>query len=177
MKKQILTKQDIQRDLLAKLKKTIGFHIFLSVFLIIGIICFSMQLIHYLNGTPIGITRGIFRSLNPIVEIIVLALLIIFLGFIFSTYFVDLYKIRKGKFEILEDTVLKKGKEWWHIYRSSIAVNALSFRCGKIAVEDNVYSYSSIGDKFYVVIVNPKLKVKRNPRLVYHKKYYETNAD
>ena len=33
---------------------------------------------------------------------------------------------------------------------------------------DTVYSYSNVGDTFYIVILKPK-----SPRLVYHKKYYE----
>ena len=33
---------------------------------------------------------------------------------------------------------------------------------------DTVYSYSNVGDTFYIVILKPK-----SHRLVYHKKYYE----
>ena len=46
-----------------------------------------------------------------------------------------------------------------------------------MAVEDKVYSYSNVGDKFYIVVLESKLKSKNTPRLVYHSNYYEIRND
>lgn len=54
-------------------------------------------------------------------------------------------------------------------YRRTAQENSLYFRCGRVAVEDDVYSYSTVGDCFYVIV----LRSKKAPLLVYHSKYYE----
>ena len=175
MKKQALTKQDIQKELLTKLTKLKGIAIFLTAIVIIGIILYPIHLLNYLNGTAFDYTGG-FRSpdITPTVAMFVLPLLIIFLVItVFYLYYIDLYKIKKGKFEITEDKLCQKDKELRQYYRRSKKENALYFHCGRIAVEDTVYSYSNVGDTFYIVTLNPK----RNPRLVYHKKYYEIGPD
>ncbi|MBR2908101.1 MAG: hypothetical protein IKC26_08710 [Clostridia bacterium] len=175
MKKQAITKQDIQKELLTKLNKRKVISIFLTVIAIIGIILYPIHLINYLNGTPFDYTGG-FRSpdLTPTAAMFVLPLYIIFFVIIvLYLYYIDLYKIKKGKFEVIEDTVFQKDKEWRNYYRNSRKESSLYFRCGRVAVEDKVYSYSNVGDKFYIVILKSKLKSKNNPRLAYHTNYYE----
>ena len=80
MKKQILTKHDIQKELLAKLneRKTIAF--FLTVIIILGIILYPIHLIRYWNGESFDYTGG-FRSpdLVPTAAMFVIPLAIIFL--------------------------------------------------------------------------------------------------
>ena len=177
MKKQALTKQDIQKELLTKLKKRKGVAIFLTAIVIIGIILYPIHLLNYLNGTPFDYTGGA-RSpdITPTVAMFVIPLLIIFLVItVFYLYYIDLYKIKKGKFEIIEDKLCQKGKEWRQYYKNSQKENSLYFRCGRVAVEDAVYSYSNVNDKFYLVILKSKFKSKSNPRLAYHTKYYEIN--
>ena len=179
MKRQALTKQDVQKELLAKLNKRKSISIFLTAIVIIGIILYQIHLINYLNDTPLDYTGG-FRSpdLTPTAAMFVMPLLIIFfIAIVFHLYYIDLYKIKKGKFEIIEDTVCQKDKEWRHYYRNTQKENSLYFRCCRVAVEDKVYSYSNVGDKFYVVILKSKLKSKNNPQLAYHTKYYEINLD
>ena len=175
MNKQTLTKQDIQKELLAKLKKRKGIAIFLTAIVIIGIILYPIHLLNYLNGTPFDYTGGV-RSpdITPTVAMFVIPLLIIFFVLTaFYFYYADLYKIKKGKFEIIEDKLCQKDKEWRHYYRNSQKENSLYFRCGRVVVEDDVYSYSNIGDKFYIVISKSKSKTK--PQLAYYAKYYEIN--
>ena len=177
MKKQALTKQDIQKELLTKLNKLKGVAIILTAIVIIGIILYPIHLINYLNDIPLDYTGGV-RSpdITPTVAMFVLPLLIIFLVItVFYFYYADLYKIKKGKFEIIEDKLCQKDKEWRHYYKNSQKENSLYFRCGRVAVEDDVYSYSNVNDKFYLVILKSKLKSKSNPRLAYHTKYYEIN--
>ena len=175
MKKQTLTKQDIQKELLTKLNKRKGVAIFLTAIVIIGIILYSIHLINYLNGIPLDYTGGV-RSpdITPTVAMFVIPLLIIFLVItVFYLYYADFYKIKKGNFEIIENKLCQKDKEWRHYYKNSQKENSLYFRCGRVAVGDDVYSYSNVNDKFYLVILKSKLKSKSNPRLAYHSKYYE----
>ena len=164
MKKQALTKQDVQKELLTKLNKRKSISIFLTAIVIIGIILYPIHLVNYLNEIPLDYTGG-FRSpdITPTVAIFVIPFLIIFFAvFVFYLYYMDLYKIKKGKFEIIEDVVCQKE-------------NSLYFRCGRVEVEDKVYSYSNVGDKFYIVIL--KSKSKNNPRMAYHMEYYKINVD
>ena len=175
MEKQTLTKQDIQKELLTKLNKLKGIAIFLTAIVIIGIILYPVHLINYLNGIPLDYTGGV-RSpdITPTAAIFVIPLLIIFLIItVFYLYYIDLYKIKKEKFEIIEDKLCQKDKEWRQYYKNSQKENSLYFRCGRVAVGDDVYSYSNVNDKFYLVILKSKLKSKSNPRLAYHTKYYE----
>ena len=178
MKKQAIAKQDIQKELIAKLNKRKSISIFLTAIVIIGIILYSIHLINYLNGIPLDYTGGV-RSpdITPTVAMFVIPLLIIFfLIAVFYLYYIDLYKIKKGKFEVIEDTLCQKDKEWRHYYRNTQKENSLYFRCGRVAVEDKVYSYSEVGDGFYIVILKSKSKSKKNPRLAYHKKYYDIDS-
>ena len=178
VKKQALTRQDIQKELLIKLNKLKGISIFLTINIIIGITLYPIHLINYLNGTPFDYTGGV-RSLDltPTAAMFFIPLLIIFfIVIVLYIYYIDLYKIQKGKFEIIEDKVYQKEKEWIQYYRNSQKENSLYFRCGRVAVEDKVYSYSEIGDAFYIVILKTNLKSKKNPQLAYHKKYYEIDS-
>lgn len=179
MKKQAITKQDIQKELLTELNKRKSISIFLTAISIIGIIIYPIHLINYLDGTPFDYTGGVRSpNLTPTAAIFVMPLLIIFfIVIVFHLYYIDLYKIKKEKFEVIEDTLCQKDKEWRHYYRNTQKENSLYFRCGRVAVEDNVYSYSNIGDKFYIVILKSKLKSQNTPRLAYHTNYYEIRND
>ena len=177
MKKQILTKQDIQKELLEKLNRLKGVSIYLTIIIIVGTVLYPIHLIQYLNDTPFDYTGGT-RSfdLAPTAALFLMPLLILFfIVIVFYIYYIDLYKIKKGKFEIIEDKVYQKKKEWRRYYRNSQEENSLYFRCGRIAVADRVYLYSDVGDTFYIVMLTSNLKSKKKPRLAYHTKYYETD--
>ncbi len=124
VKKLTLTRQDIQKELLAKLNKAKGVAILLTVIIVV-----------------------------------------------LHIYYIDLYNIKKGNFRVTEDKLCQKEKELRRYYKHTENENALYFPCGRVSVEKEVYSYSKIGDEFFVVT----LKFKRNPQLVYHGKYYEIN--
>ncbi len=179
MKKQILTKYDVQKELLTRLNKLKGISVFLTSIVIVCIILYPIHLINYLDDAPFdytGIRR--FPDLTPVVVMFIMPLLIIFFVIsVFYLYYIDLYKIKKGKFEIIEDTVYQKDKEWRFYYKNSQKENSLYFHCGRVAVEDEVYSYSDIGDNFYIVMLKSKLKSKNNPRLAYHTKHYEMDLN
>ena len=146
--KQILTKQDIQKDLLAHLKI---FKRTYHIYFVLLLISFAFRFPEYIKYLLITIL---------IVSVIV-----------FARYFTKLYKIKKGKFQIIEDELIMKDREL-HKYSTRIE-NSLFFRCGSILVEDDVYSYSRAGDTFYVITLKSKLKSKNKPVLGYHTKYYE----
>ena len=79
MKKQAITKQDIQKELIAKLNKRKGIAIFLTAIVIIGIILYPIHLINYLNDAPFDYAGiGIFPDLTPEIAMVVMPLLIIF---------------------------------------------------------------------------------------------------
>lgn len=179
MKKQAITKQDIQKELIAKLNKRKSISVFFTAIVIIGIILYPIHLINYLNDTPFDYTGGV-RSpdlISTAAMFVIPFLIISFIVIVFYLYYIDLYKIKKERFEVIEDTLCQKDKEWRHYYRNTQKENSLYFRCGRVAVEDEVYSYSNVGDTFYIVILKSKLKSKRNPRLAYHTKYYELKND
>ena len=173
VKKRTLIKQDIQKELLAKLNKLKGISILLTVTIIIGIILYPVHLINYLNNTPLDYTGGL-RSpdLTPKAAMFVIpVLMIFFIVIVLYIYYVDLYNIKMGNFQITEEKLCQKENEWRHYYRHSEKENSLYFSCGRVAVEKEVYSCSKIGDTFYIV----KLKSKRHPQLAYHTKHYEIN--
>ena len=112
MKKQILTKQDIQKELLEKLNRLKGVSIYLTIIIIVGTVLYPIHLIQYLNDTPFDYTGGT-RSfdLAPTAALFLMPLLILFfIVIVFYIYYIDLYKIKKGKFEIIEDKVYQKKK-------------------------------------------------------------------
>ena len=172
MEKQIITKKDIQQLLLAKLNKRKAISIFLTIIIIIGIALYPIHLINYLNGTSFDYEGG-YRTppLPPTIAVfIVIPLTILLLIFaVAHLYYIDLYKIKMGKFEITEETLYQKEKELIHYYKNARKENSLYFRCGRIAVEDEVYSYSKIEDRFYLVV----LKSKKAPQLAFHTEHYE----
>ena len=175
LKRQILTKQDIQKELLAKLNKVRGFSILLTVLTVICIILYPVHLINYLNGTPFDYAgRRRFPDLTPTAAMFVIPLLILILAVaVFYVYYIDLYKIKRGMFEITQEKLCQKDKEYARYSRQSTEEYALYFSCGKATVNYEVYLHSDIGDRFYVVTLKSKFRSKQNPRLVYHTKYYE----
>jgi len=168
MKKQMLTKQDIQRELLIELSKRKALAIWLTAFLFVSIICYVIYIIKYINGADLQNDRLSFSV--PCVAIPIGAFVILFLPiYLACYYYLDLYKIRIGKIEITEEKLCQKAVEDVSYYRRTEKENALYFPQGRVSVNISVYSYSNIGDSFYIV----SLKSKKKPTCVYHTKYYE----
>ena len=175
MKKQTLTKQDIQKDLLAKLNRSKNLSVFLTVIIIVGIILYPVHLLYYLNGTPFDYTGG-FKSpdLAPAAAMVLMPILILFfIAIVLYIYYIDLYNIKKGNFRITEEKLCQKEVELRRYYRHTEKENSLYFRLGRVAVKKEVYSFADIGDTFYVVI----LKSKRTPQLAYNARFYEINPN
>ena len=171
-KKQILSQSDIQRDLLTKINKRKSSSVFATIIILLGIPAYICLVINYKEILARGNWGHVRYSLPPTVALYVmpfvfLILIIYFLNF----YYIDLYKAKKGKFIIVEEKLYERKKEMISYYRCSAQENSLYFRSGRVAVEDDVYSYSTEGDRFYVIV----LRSKKDPLLVYHAKYYEIN--
>ena len=174
VKKQVLTKQDIQRELLIKINKSKPLVVFFTVFTAISIptyigfvINYSDIMIEYRTGVLAG--RG-----HPTFGLFLVPIAILFLTvFLLNYYYIDLYKAKKGKFIIFEEKLYDRKRELIRYYRRTTQENSLYFRFGRVAVEDDVYSYSTVGDRFYVV----RLRARKTPILVYHTKYYETSGN
>ena len=109
----------------------------------------------------------------PLLSLFLEPIFILFLTVFLLNYYIDRYRAKKGKFIISEEKLYNKKREWIRFYRGSAQENSLYFHSGRIAVEDDIYSYSTVGDLFYVI----KLRSKKAPLLVYHMKYYEINDD
>ncbi len=164
----MITKQNIQRELLSKLNKRKAVAIWLTAFSFVSIICYVIYVIAYINGVNLKNDRLSFST--PSVALPIGAFIILFfIIFLLRYYYSDLYKIKTRKFEITEERLYQKAIENVSYYRRSEKENALYFRCGRIAVDETVYLYSDIGDSFYIVF----LKSKKTPAWIYHTKYYE----
>ena len=168
MKKQMLTKQVIQRELLVELSKRKALAIWLTAFLFVSIICYVIYIVGYINGADLQNDSLSFSV--PCVAIPIGAFVILFLAiFLACYYYLDLYKIKIGKIEITEEKLCQKAIEYVSYYHRTENENALYFRQCRVRVDKTVYSYSYIGDSFYIVF----LKSKKKPAYVYHTKYYE----
>ena len=171
MKKQTITKHNIQEDLLTELNKQRALAIWLTAVLCVSIILFAAYIIAYISGSDLQSDRPFFFA--PIVAIPVGACVILFLAiFLALYYYLDLYKIKTEKIGITEEKLCQKAIESVSYYRRSEKENALYFTWGRVAVNEKVYSCSNIGDTFYIVF----LKSKKKPSCVYHTKYYETDT-
>ena len=171
MKKQVLTKQDIQRELLIKINKSKPLVVFLTVLTAVSILAYIMFVINYTDIMIEYQTGHTGRGYPPLGLFLGPIVILFFTVFLLNFYYIDLYKAKKGKFTVLEEKLYERKKEMIRYYRRSAQENSLYFRSGRVAVEDDVYSYSTVGDRFYVIV----LRSKKAPLLVYHAKYYEIN--
>lgn len=169
MKKQILTMQDVQKHMLKKLNTTLWptvISLILTVVLIIFSICFWCG--KSIENDPNNNALAINMFVVPIVVVFLL-------GFS-CVYFVNLYKIKKGKFTIISDTLYCKRNVIVRVgkYNSRLE-NVVYFTCGRLAVSKEVCEYSEEGDDFYVVTLYSKILSRHIPWLAYHTKYYVIN--
>ncbi len=164
----MLTKQNIQRELLIELNKRKALAIWLTAILFVSIICYVIYIVAYINGADLQNDRLFFSV--TYVALPIGAFVILFLSiFLVCYYYLDLYKIKNGKIEFTEEKLYQKAIEDVSYYHRTEKENALYFRQGRVVVNKTVYSYSNIGDSFYIVF----LKSKKKPACAYHTKYYE----
>lgn len=166
MKKTVITRKRIQQMLLTSLNRRITLIIVLSAFDTIGIIAYVLNVYNFANGIYIknSVAVSVFSLAIGIISLLLISVVLL------KFYYIDLVKIKRNQFEITEDELCQKAKENIRYYHHSEPQNSLYFRLGRIAATNEVYSYSKVGDRFYIVVLNSKKKV---PRLVFHTKYYE----
>ena len=163
MQKQLLTKETIKRDLLKKLNKGAPIWVFLTVITLLSAVALVLRVI-LLARTHADL---------PIELLPLPALLAMFVWLLLEFYYLDLFRVKAGKFRILEETLWEKKREWIRYYRHSVEENSLYFRNFRVAVEDDVFSESERGECFYAVI----LRSSRPPIAVYRKKRYELDSE
>ena len=169
-KKQTLTRQDIQRDLLTKINKRKPVSVFATSVILLGLPAYVFLVINYKEILASDSWGYVRYSLPPAVALFVMPFLfLILIVYFLNFYYIDLYKAKKGEFIIVEEELYQRKKETIHYYRRWVQENSLYFRSGRVAVEDRAYSYSTVGDRFYVVVLRPG----KLPLLAYHTKYYE----
>lgn len=170
VKKQVITKQDIQRKLLIKINKSKPLVVFLTALTAISILAYIVFVINYSDIMIEYRTGHLAGSGYPPLGLFLGPIAILFLTvFLLNYYYIDLYRAKKGKFIISEEKLYDRKRELIRYYRRTAQENSLYFRSGRVAVEDDVYSSATVGDRFYVV----KLRARKTPLLVYHSKYYE----
>ncbi|MBP3667204.1 MAG: hypothetical protein J6K29_09170 [Clostridia bacterium] len=170
MKKQTITKQDIQRDLLALLNKRKSVTVWLTFFLSISILFYIMYAVLYAKEVYLPPRHLTFVS--PTAVMVIAPVIILFiLGFLLCYYYLKFFEIKIGRFSVSKEKLYQKGQELKSYYRRMERENALYFRSGRIAVNDKVYSYSKVDDSFYLV----KLKSSKAPFFAYHTNFYEIN--
>ena len=153
---------------MTEINKRKALAIWLTTILFVSIICYVVYIVAYINGTDLHNDRLSFSV--PYVAIPIGAFVILFLAiFLVCYYYLDLYKIKNGKIEFTEEKLYQKTIESVSYYHRTEKEHALYFRQGRVVVNKTVYSYSNIGDSFYIVF----LKSKKKPSYVYHTKYYE----
>ena len=147
-------------------RKTVA--IYLTVFLFAAIIGAVIYIIAYANGAELKNDRLSFAVPHVTIPVItaVIALLAFFL---LDYYYVDLCKIKRCEFYIVEEKLCEKKKETVKYYHRTEKENFLYFSHCRVAVEDGVYSCSDIGERFYII----ELRANKAPLLAYPAKYYE----
>ena len=170
MKKQAITKQDIQCDLFALLNKRKVVTVWLTFFLGISFLLYVVYAVLYVKGVYLPPRHLTFVS--PTAVMVIVPFIILFLaGFLTCYYYLKFFAIKTGRFSVSKEKLYQKGQELKSYYRRMERENALYFRSGRIAVNDKVYSYSKVDDSFYLV----KLKSSKTPFLAYHANFYEIN--
>ena len=171
MKKQLLTKQDIQRDLFTELNKIKLPIIFFTAFLCISVLAYAYLVGLAVKGLalPEGTKHGQFGLEARLV--IFSPLILFFAGVLFHVYYGKLLKIKNGKFYITKEQLSQKKKEQKLSYRRVALENTLYFGACSVAVDDKLYAYSNTGESFYLVF----LKFSKKPFVVYPTKRYMIN--
>ncbi len=170
MKKQTISKKDIQGDIISALSKSTTAVIGLSFLLCVYALCYVGYVICYANG--IDMSTGRFSSATPVAVMIIAPILELPLAFVVFGHYSRLHKIKVGKFEIVEEKLCGKAEEWHRYYRRTVREKTLYFKRGKIFVSSDVYSYANVGDAFYLAVIN-----NGRPLMAYSKKHYEMEKE
>lgn len=166
MKKTLVSRKRIQQELLKSFKRGISIIVLLVICVMVGLTAGVYHLINFINGVYINdtVADSVFSLSIGAISILLIVV------FLLKFYFINLIKIKRNRFEIIEDELCQKVKETVSYFHRRTSENSLYFPCGRIAVSQEVYSSSKVGDRFYIVVLKSKNRV---PQLVFHTKYYE----
>jgi hypothetical protein len=112
VKKQLITKDDIRRDLLAKINKSKKLSIILTMITAAAIPAYIAFIINY-DAIMTEYTSGHLagRAFHPVLGIFVSPLVILFFViFLLDFYYIDLVKASRGKFLIFKERVCQQKK-------------------------------------------------------------------
>ena len=152
-------------DLILKLNKRKGAATYVTVILCVSAALCVWFAVLFACGNAAQL-EAIYES--PIMSLIICIFVMMFFAiFLFRYYYYPLYIIKTSKFMIIEGELRKKEKALVSYYRRTERENLLHFECGRIAVENEVYSDSDLGDAFYLVLLTPDV-----PFFVYNRKPY-----
>ena len=173
MEKQRITRQDIKRDLLAQIHKGKRISAFLTGLTIVAILLYGLYIVKYGDIMALYASDDhIGRGFHPAWGLFIIPVFIFaFVFFLLDFYYIDLCKATTGNFGILEERLVSKNEESIRGYRCAEKRAFLCFRCGRVAIQKEIYSRAVIGDTFYVIVT----RYKKAPRLVYHTNYYEVD--
>ena len=170
MKKQELTKKDIQRALLSVLSKRKQVAVWLTLFLCVSLFLYVAYAVLYINGNQL-IPKSL-TFIGPAAVMIIAPIILLFLAvFLIFYYYLHLFEIKSRSFNIIEEALCQKEAENKNYYRRQEKEYALYFRCGRVAVDAKAYSCSNIGDQFYLV----KTRASKAPLLAYNTNNYYIN--
>ncbi|MBE6638086.1 MAG: hypothetical protein E7616_01320 [Ruminococcaceae bacterium] len=164
VKKKILTFEMIQQDFIHETQKRRALSVWLTALLLLGMIGYIVLCV-----TGLVLQND---SLSISVVFLMPLLLLLIIVFLLKFYYIDFYKIKNGQFSIVTEELYEKKKEQTLYYRELKIENFLYFRCGRVAVSDDIYVCSNRKDRFYVVIVG----TNKRPVLAYNMKYYKVHT-
>ena len=162
VKQQKMSRRDVQKDLLKKMNAHKSSIIFFTGFVALMAVALAVA----------WLRLDQWRRLDwkTVAAVLIMPCgIAVFSYFVIRFYYLKLYKIKKGRFEVTREKLCDKKREWVHHRYYSREENMLYFRGGRIAVDAEVFANACKGDEFYVVT----LRGERCPFLVYHGKYYE----
>ena len=108
-KKQTLTRQDIQRDLLTKINKRKPVSVFATSVILLGLPAYVFLVINYKEILASDSWGYVLYSLPPAVALFVMPfLLLILIVYFLNFYYIDLYKAKKGEFIIVEEELYQR---------------------------------------------------------------------
>ncbi len=161
--RQKITHRDVQKDLLKKMNAYKSEMIFFTGLVVLMVVA--------LAGAWLRFDQWRRMDWKTVAAVLLIPCgIAVFSYFVIRFYYLKLYRIKKGRFDVTKEELCDKKREWVRHHRNfSREENMLYFRGGRIPVEDEVFANACKGDEFYVVM----LRGERCPFLVYHAKYYE----
>lgn len=166
MEKQILTRQDIQKALTEKIHKKRSAALLVTAVDVLAAVCLLLYLPVLLTGNRLHTYGGL--HIHPAAILILCpAVITLFTLFVLKYYYIDLFRIKNGKFYFTKEKLITKEKKEISFYRRTETQNLLHFEKAFVAVDKSVYGDAQAGDVFYTVYTG-----KKDLQLVFNTKIY-----